>query len=225
MSRRLSSWRRRAALLGLRHEAVKIHGQQRAGTNFVGSLVKANAPKALLPWPDEGGWKHGPFEPHRRWKYLVVARHPLAWIESLHDWEVKHGRSTAPSLSAFLREPTVDPRLAQVWGADQPWDVYTAAYSAWLDSSLITALVRYDDLVREPGRATDRLFAELDLPRPALALDVLERADVWQTQIERRPLDRRRSLDGWQDVVEPGDVDFVRSRIPTSLLERLGYSI
>jgi hypothetical protein len=225
LTRRGRHLKRRLALLGLRYRVVKIHGPQRAGTNFVARVMKVNAPRVLVPWPDEGGWKHGPFEPHRRWSYLVVARHPLAWAESLHDWEVKHGRSSAATLTDFLREPSLDPRLEEVWGTRRPFDVYAASYASWLDSRLPTTVVRYEDLVEDLDRAVRGVLAQLELPCPTTVAGVPDRADVWTTTIERRPLDRERSLHGWRDVTSEADRTLARRGIPPSLLDRLGYTL
>jgi hypothetical protein len=217
--------RRRIALSGLRHPVVKIHGQQRTGTNFVHRLIKANAPQLVSPWPEEGGWKHGPFEPHRRWSYLVVSRHPMAWVESLFDWEVKHGRSSASNLQAFLEVPSIDPRLADVWDATDPFEIYARSYAEWLDSPLNTVSVRYEDLLDDLDSTINQVFGSLRIERAPESVDVADRADVWQTKIDRRPLDRERSLNGWRHVVGETDLESARARIPAPLLNQLGYTI
>jgi hypothetical protein len=223
VTQRLALLRRQFVLTGVRHDVVKIHGQHRTGTNFVQKLLKVNAPQVVSPWPEESGWKHGPFEDHRRRRYLIVARHPMAWAESFHNWELAHHRTTLKSFGEFLRAPLSDERSAKVWNCTGPLELYATSYAAWLASPLSTAVLRYEDVLEDLDAALTMLFRELDLPTPTHFTDWAERADMWETSVIRRPLDRDHSIQGWRSITSERDTEYARSVMPAGLLEQLGY--
>lgn len=187
------------------------------------------------------GWKHAapPLEEIERQQaraadvlFLVVTKHPLFFLSSLHR-RPHHDlvrRWPRPSLSRFLRQPwrPVGRDLIGPAALASPvdlWRVKAEAYRRLVAAAPHALHVRYEDFVADYDATLDRVAAALAAParadgaawarpEPSTKGDDLSFADY------ARRYDLARAGDGFFRE----DVAFVNARLPEDLLRAFGYA-
>lgn len=209
---------------------IKVHGPLRSGTNYVATLLERSYRVRALS-ADHGGWKHGPIDHDDMTSFVVVLRHPLAWLRSFFEWERIHGRTTHDDLSEFASAAVTHPAWKAAWAADGagPVEAWNRAVRSWVaqsDARDNVMVVRYEDVLTNPSTALAPIERGQRWERRASGLvDVTERADSWTTPRPRRPLKRSDSrLDAWHELA-PGSLTDIASLLDDGLLVRLDYRI
>lgn len=132
---------------------VKIYGLQRTGTNYAQKLLELNY--HINIWVNKGGWKHGVYCLSSRLNEevdcLVIAKHPLAWLDSWHRRKFQ-GQS-------INRQDWIAENIAH----------YNALYNNWTNIKLKKhrlIISRYEDMLHNPkaecGRIAEQLGADAD---------------------------------------------------------------
>jgi len=227
MTNRLQKAKRAYVLHRSRRTIVKVHGLPRSGTNYLTKLIKLNFPDVICASGSELGWKHGPIAGPSRRGFVVIVRHPLAWLEAFHHWEVAHGRSTAETVGEFLVTDVSHPELVQTWETADPLAIWNSASTSWLESPNQPEFVRYEDLLRDLSGTLDSALKSFGLEKPSTGyVDLAERADSWSTTIVRRRLDPTRDLQqSYLDAYSRDQLETIRTGLSVNNLARLGYEI
>jgi hypothetical protein len=136
-------------------EYVSVWGCRRSSTNLCQTLVDDHTDADLIQHGD--AWKHGyPHNTNPRAANLVVTKHPMAWLQSEEEWRfrggppsrmARHVRNLACDIVAY-RDPFR--AVGMKWGL--ALDKWAALMEVWARLPR-AAVVRYEDLLRDPRQA------------------------------------------------------------------------
>ncbi|MGR3714968.1 MAG: hypothetical protein ACU0A6_17815 [Shimia sp.] len=174
----------------------------------------------LRDLPHTGGWKHAaPDEAFRdrflnthRPAVLIITRHPVSWLRSMHR-NPFHTLTTVPTdFSTFIRQHWLCTHRDGLQPCELPdvlalYEAKLSAYAVLLNAYDNSALIRYEDLIQDPKSFLSRL----GLPCPD---------DLQLPLTDPRPFATPRSTDTFASIVPPSfndlppsDRDFVRNRL------------
>jgi len=134
---------------------IKQFGLQRSGTNYLRLLLLENYDVDIAV--NSGGWKHGTYQDYKQGEqasdYLVVSKHPLSWMVSMHRYLNSFLHMRAP-FRAHLKRGT----MVQLWNfAHDHWlRMQDTSPGKW-------AFVRFESLVTEPESTCQKIARRLSL--------------------------------------------------------------
>jgi hypothetical protein len=149
---------------------IKQYGLHRSGTNFLRVILQENYRIKVLM--NEGGWKHGFFDLHRRLgrevHCMLCVKDPYAWLVSFYNY--RHPDRDL-LFSDFVRNPltVLGPRgQDDSIQAGNPVQLWVRMYEHWLSINLEAHrvfLFRYEDVLSEPTESIQGLVGSLGLRR------------------------------------------------------------
>jgi hypothetical protein len=154
--------------------AIPVESAPRLGPHGQ-RIVKTHMPASLCPYSPEA-------------KYIYVLRHPVACFGSCVDFVQKLGGPLAPS-----RDRLVDWFCSELmwWG---PWAEHAEGWWRLAEEHPNVLFLHYEEMLRDPGAAVDRVAAFLDVP-----LSETER----QAVIEKSSFDYMKSHEEWFEMAPP----------------------
>jgi hypothetical protein len=231
---------------------IALLGMFRAGTNYTRALLEAQYEVEVAY--NLLGWKHGllpsfapgsgaalPARPP-----LVIVKHPLAALVSLHDYSTQVGRnlrSGAASWQAFLRTRLVyacdqlkHPPQYRFSNPVQMWNavVWNHVHYARETGGLV---VRYEDLLADPAAACAQVASHYRLrPRrnapplapPALqASRMTDRSRRREAYFSEQPFTKTGYYQdgGYLAAYDSADMAFVLEELDADLMTLLGYGL
>jgi hypothetical protein len=220
-------------------EYVKVHGLQRAGTNYLAHLVNENFLN-VQSLVNVGGWKHGhycaPWTLGQEVHILIATKNPYAWLVSLYKyWQTKDADLGGQTFDAFVRGRAVFERASGT-----PFLLRAAnPVQHWNDMNYHWLSIRMNEkkVLAVPYEA---LLLETDAVLNAIGTDLgLERSD--QLVLPRKKLlpgneEVIFSDEDWQDrdyylkekflkAFTPELIAFVNSNLDKEVVGTLGYSL
>lgn len=215
--------------------AFQVLGERSSGTNFVTQLLRRNlGPGVANTRPY--GWKHGFID--RRVAAtpglltVVVYRHPVRWLRSLHARPLELSRRMhGLGFAAFIRHPWIGafdkPGGEEISTADQepetgrvypnPMRLRTAKIAYLEELATMPgqiAFVRFEDANRAPRATLDALAHAFGLPLAPYA-----RVDTFKGKGTGPYIPRQ------QAPVAPADMAFIGAELDLALEARIGYRL
>jgi hypothetical protein len=174
--------------------------------------------------PEVGGWKHGPIEAVDGVTVAVVAKNPFTWLESFYKWELIRERTPARTLTEFAGAPLSHLKLAAVWGATDPVDVWNKATASWVAAEHAgdVLVLRYEDVIGDIGAQLDKFTDRFPTRRRHRhPVDIESRVGPgWKTE---GPVDRGRYTDPMATALDQALVALLEERLDRELLAALAY--
>jgi len=197
---------------------VKQFGLQRTGTNWLAVILRRNFQVAVLV--NKGGWKHGGYHVHTNLGHhthvLVLAKHPLSWLVSMHRYVHATHKKKKITFPTYVRstEPIVK------------WNLY---YRYWLDfkpkAGTKKAIIRYETLIEHPEATCDRLATKFGFPRKREPFDAFTNRVRAGEKDSGRPFNMTYySKNKWMKCYSPQLRDFVSKQLDWSVVKELGYA-
>lgn len=194
---------------------VKVYGPMRSGSNYFEKLCYENLHVRICA-PEQFGWKHGPLAQSDSVASAVILRDPIRWIVSLHEWEVRHGRTDSDSIEEFMSSPLTHPALVDAFGAVTPREYLESFLTAVQRSQEGVYVACHEDVVEDPASAV-RAFAEaagLSMRKAFVPVDY--RADWWSAP--------RTGLDAFASRSERlEEANRLREQLPYELYRRVTH--
>lgn len=221
-------------------DRFQVLGDRCSGTNFISHLIERNFPE-LAP-SVELGWKHGFID--RRLAAapglltLVVYRHPLRWMQSVHrnPYEVSRSVSARP-FSGFLRarwEPAWVTELPDGTVREEPiqGDMYPHTTKRFENICRMRSVkIAYqEELASLPCQVVFMTYEAVNR-RPRALLDALSQAfNLYtiarlQTVTEYKGTRRKRYRPARYPAVQELDLDFMRAELDLKQEKRIGYQV
>lgn len=207
---------------------VKIHGTLRVGSNYLKKLLELNFEGRILR-ANEFGWKHGKIKYSPHFKYVIISRSPLSWVNSFWNWEKLHERTSSDSLFDFLSSSVTHPQLKSEWNALNPIDAWNKTYETYINylNRDNVVFVRYEDLILDLTQAIKHLSTSIELTSKSDSIiNYQERADNWQKPNQQQKLNidyykRKKYLSELDDK----SITLLQKYLNSELIEKMGYNL
>ena len=211
-----------------RQVPIKIHGTLRVGSNYLKKLLEINYEGQIIK-PNEFGWKHGKIKYSPHFKYIVISRSPLSWVNSFWNWEKIHERTCSNSLYDFLSSDVTHPQLKSEWNAINPIDAWNKTYEAYADYLDLdnVVFIRYEDLISDFARTIEYLGSNISLTSKVdRFINYYKRADDWKKPNPQQKMDvNYYKSKKYLAELDEQSVAFMQDKFNSKLIKKMGYSL